>query len=78
MAKNIFTPKDINSITIMITSEGIEDSKRHLKHSLLRFGVYLSLKIRLECLQDFTENDCKITQNNYCPKVIFKMKLQNL
>ena len=56
----------------------LRDSKQNLKHSRLRFGTYLRLKIRLKYLQNFTENDRKITQNNFCSKVLFKMKLYNI
>ena len=51
----------------------------HLKHSWLPFSVYyFRLKIRLECSQKLTENDRKVSQNNFCSEVLFKIKSQNL
>ena len=48
-AKNIFTPKNINSITIIIISEGIQKrnqrqySKRYLERCQRRVGVYFTV-----------------------------------
>ena len=61
----MFTPKNINSITIIIISEGIwksnQNSKRYLEHCRRRVGVYFLIENQTYSLQNSEENR-KITQ----------------
>ena len=55
-----------------------ENGKKKLRFQTKTDTGGRGLKIRHVCSQNLTENDTKITQNNFCSKVLIKTKLQNL
>ena len=77
--QNIFTPKNINSITIIIISEGIQKrnqrqySKRYLERCQRRVGVYfivISLYKSIHCRINFKlrQNTAKFVERIFASK----------
>ena len=68
-AKNIFTPKNINSITIIIISEGIQKrnqrqySKRYLERCQRRVDVYFTVILLYKSIHCHCRISFKLRQN---------------